>query len=64
MTRVTKITQEMGGSIFEISGTKPTALPMMDGGCYWTIVGKNALHLCLNFRSCKPEPVMTGSGLI
>ena len=31
---------------------------------YWPIVGKNALHLCVNFRSCKPEPVMTGSGLI
>ena len=27
-------------------------------------MGKNALHLCVNFRSCKPEPVMTGSGLI
>ena len=64
MSRVAKATQELGGSIAETSGTKPATLLMMDGGCYWPIVGKNALHLCVNFRSCKPEPVMTGSGLI
>ena len=64
MSRISKITQELGGSIVETSGTKPVTLLMMDGGCYWPIVGKNALHLCVNFRSCKPEPVMTGSGLI
>ena len=64
MSRVSKITQELGGSIAETSGTKPETLLMMDGGCYWPIVGKNALHLCVYFRSCKPEPVMIGSGLI
>ena len=64
MSRVAKITQELGGSIAETSGTKPATLLMMDGGCYWPIVGKNALHLCVNSRDCKPEPVMTGSGLI
>ena len=37
---------------------------MIDGGTFWPIVGKNALHMCSNFRPCKPEPIMTGSGLI
>ena len=64
MSRVSKLTKEMGESIVETSGTKPATLLMMDGGCYWPIVGKNAIHLCVNFRKCKPEPVMTRSGLI
>ena len=54
----------LGVSIAETSRTKPTTLLMIDGGCYWPLVGKNALHLCVNLRSYKPEPVMTGSGLI
>ena len=64
MSRASKITQELDGTIAETSGTKPATLLMMEEGCYWPIVGKNDTHLCVNFRKCKPEPVMTGSGLI